>query len=121
MLRPLRPTLLREELRRRDFARTQVLLERLLAAEPASGQLCFFEGELYRLRNDEGDPPRALASYERALTLGGAPPETHRATGLLLMRQGDRERARAAFERYLAEAPEAEDRSMIQSYLEQLR
>jgi predicted Zn-dependent protease len=121
MLRPLRPTLLREELRRRDFARTQVLLERLLAAEPASGQLCFFEGELYRLRNDEGDPPRALASYERALTLGGAPPETHRATGLLLMRQGDRERARAAFERYMAEAPEAEDRSMIQSYLEQLR
>ena len=121
MVRPLRATLLRDELRRRDFARTQVLFERLLAAEPASGQLHFFQGELYRLRNDDGDPARALESYERALAAGGAPPETNRAAGLLLMRQGAKERARAAFDRYLTEAPDAEDKAMIQSYLEQLR
>jgi predicted Zn-dependent protease len=121
MLRPLRAALLRDELRLRDFARSQVLLKRLLAAEPGSGQLQFFQGELYRLRNDKGDPARALASYERALAVGGAPPEANRAAGLLLMRQGEKNRARAAFERYLIEAPEAEDKAMIQAYLEQLR
>jgi predicted Zn-dependent protease len=120
-LRPLRGTLLREELRLRDFARTQVLVERLLVAEPESGQLHFFKGELHRLRNEKDDPARALDSYEQALTLGGAPPETHRAAGLLLIRQGEKERARVAFDRYLTEAPEAEDKQMIQSYLEQLR
>jgi predicted Zn-dependent protease len=120
-VRPLRTTLLRDELRLRDFARTQVLLERLLAAEPASGQLHFFQGELYRLRNDDGDPARALESYERALATGGAPPETNRAAGLLLMRHGAKEQARAAFDRYLTEAPEAEDKAMIHAYLEQLR
>ena len=120
-MRPLRATLLRDELRLRDFARTQVLLERLLAAEPASGQLHFFQGEFYRLRDADGDAARALASYERALTVGGAPPETNRAAGLLLMRRGEKERARAAFNRYLTEAPEAEDKPMIHSYLEQLR
>jgi Zn-dependent protease with chaperone function len=120
-MHPLRATLLRDELRLRHFKRTQVLLERLLTIEPASGQLHFFQGELYRLRNDDGDAARALASYERALSLGGAPPETHRGAGLLRMRGGDRDGARAAFDRYLAEATEAEDRAMIQSYLEQLR
>ncbi|MEX2223228.1 MAG: M48 family metalloprotease [Candidatus Rokuibacteriota bacterium] len=120
-VRPLRATLLRDELRLRDFARTQVLLARLVAAEPASGQLHFFQGELYRLRNDDGDPARALESYERALATGGAPPETNRAAGLLLMRRGEKDRARAAFDRYLTEAPDAEDKSMIHAYLEQLR
>jgi predicted Zn-dependent protease len=117
----LRPALLRDELRLRHFKRTQVLLERLLAAEPGSGPLHFYQGELYRLRNEDGDTGRALASYERALGAGGAPPETHRGAGLLRMRQGDKDTARAAFDRYLAEAPEAEDRAMIRSYLEQLR
>ncbi len=120
-MRPLRAGLLRDELRLRDFARTQVLLERLLTAEPLSGELHFFQGELCRLRNDKDDPARALASYERALALGGAPPEAHRAVGLLLMRQGQKDRARAAFDHYLTEAPAAEDKPMIQSYLEHLR
>ena len=120
-VRPRRATLLRDDLRLRDFARTEVLLERLLAAEPGSGQLYFFQGELYRLRNGAGDPARALGAYERAAATGAAPPETYRATGLVLMRQGDRERARAAFGRYLTEAPEAEDKQMIQAYMEQLR
>ena len=53
--------------------------------------------------------------------MGGAPPEANRAAGLLLMRLGEKERARAAFDRYLTEAPEAEDKALINSYLEQLR
>jgi len=119
--RPLRATLLQDELRRRDFARMQVLLDHLMATEPESGQLQFFQGELYRLRNADGDPGRAVESYEMALMIGGAPPETNRALGLLLMRLGEKPRARAAFERYLTDAPEAEDKAMIRSYLEQLR
>jgi predicted Zn-dependent protease len=118
---PLRAALLRDELHLRDFARTQVLMERLLAAEPLSGQLHFFQGDLYRLRNGQDDLARALASYEQALALGGAPPETYRGAGLLLMRQGQKERARDAFDHYLTEAAEAEDKPMIRSYLEQLR
>ncbi len=120
-IRPLRPVLLRDELRRHDFARSQVLADRLLAAEPDSGLLHFFQGELCRLRNRDDDEACALASYRRALALGDAPPEAARALGLLLMRQGDGPGARAAFERYLAGSPAAEDRPMIESYLERLQ
>jgi len=121
VLRPLRQALLRDELRRRDFARTEKLLDRLLAAEAGSGELRFFQGELYRLRQKDGDEARAVEAYEQALAAGDAPPETNRALGLVWMRRGDRERARAAFHRYVTDAPAAEDRAMIDSYLEQLR
>jgi predicted Zn-dependent protease len=117
----LRGGLLRDELRRRDFARTQVLFTRLLAGEPDSGLLRFFQGELYRLRQDEGDEARAIEAYERAAQMSGVPPEVHRSLGLLLMRRGERGPARAAFERYLGEEPGAEDRAMILSYIESLR
>ncbi len=117
----VRPALLRDELRRRDFARTEVLFDRLLTAEPASALIHFFKGELYRLRNQDEDEASAIESYERALSLGGAPRETSRALGLLFLRRGQKDRARLAFERYLADTPTAEDRAMILSYLEQLR
>lgn len=117
----VRPALLRDELRRRDFARTEVLFDRLLTAEPNSGLMHFVNGEMYRLRNEDGDEVRAIESYERALGLSGAPVDTSRALGLLFLRRGQKDRARVAFERYLADSPTAEDRAMILSYLERLR
>jgi beta-barrel assembly-enhancing protease len=81
----------------------------------------FFKGEMYRLRNQAGDEASAIEAYERALGRTGAPAETNRALALLFLRRGEQERARAAFERYLAEASEAEDRAMIRAYLEKLR
>jgi hypothetical protein len=118
---PIRPALLRDELRRRDFARTAVLLDRLLAAEPRSGLLRFYQGEMFRLRAGEGDEGRALDAYQQALAGDDPPAEVHRSVGLLRLRRGERVQARAAFERYLAAAPAAEDRAMIESYLERLR
>ncbi len=118
---PVRPALLRDELRLRDFPRTAVLLDRLLAAEPRSGLLHFSRGEMFRLRAGAGDEVRALDAYQQALASEDPPAEIHRSVGLLRLRRGEREQARAAFERYLAAVPAAEDRAMIESYLEQLR
>lgn len=119
-MRPLRSALLREELRRRDFGRSELLLARLLAREPASGELQFFHGELYRLRGDHGDDERAVAAYRRALEASDAPPEAHRVLGVLLMKRGEREAARAQLLRYLEREPAADDRQMVQSYLDRL-
>jgi hypothetical protein len=117
---PWRARWLRDDLRRRDFSGSQVLLDRLLANGGCPGELYFFQGELYRLRAGEGDETRAVLAYERALALGRAPPETHRALGLVLIKQGQRARARDAFVRYLEERVDAEDRQMVESYLRQL-
>jgi tetratricopeptide (TPR) repeat protein len=117
---PLRGVWLRDELRRREFAGSQVLLDRLLVNGVRTGELYFFQGELYRLRSAEGDETKALAAYEWALALDGAPADTYRALGLILMKQGQRARARDAFARYLEGRPDAEDRQMVESYVRQL-
>ncbi len=117
---PLRTMLLRDELRRREFAGSQVVLDRLFEADTGPGELYFFQGELYRLRGKEGDREKMIAAYQKALEYEDAPVETHRALGLLFFKAGEKEKARVAFERYLQHGPNAEDREMIEAYLQQL-
>ena len=118
-LSPVRAVFLWDELRRREFARSQVVLDRLFAegAEPA--ELFFFQAELYRLRGGVGDLEKARGAYERALELGQVPPEASRGLGLVLWKLGDKTSGRASFERYLADRPQAEDREMIRMYIQQ--
>lgn len=119
-MQPFRSTLLRDELRRREFKETQVLLDRLFDNGTRLGELHFFQGELYRLRADSGDEQKAIGAYQKAVESSDAPAEAHRALGLLLSRTGDKARARPAFERYLQLRPDADDREMVREYLKRL-
>jgi predicted Zn-dependent protease len=99
----------------RDFARNRVVLDRLLADAVNPGELHYFDGEFYRLRGEEGDDHKAVAAYQSAIALGGAPPAVHRALGNSLLRQGRRAEAKAAFEFYLSVAPDAPDWALIEA------
>ena len=115
---PHRAKWLRDELRMREFKGTQVVLEHLRAGALRPGEIDYFRGEVSRLR---GEDAKAMDAYQQALGSDGAPPETHRALGLLWMKAGNREQARVAFERYLAAQPDAADREIISKHLEQLQ
>lgn len=115
-----RASWLRSELRKREFKQTQVVLDQLLEGDPNSGELYFFQGELRRLRNAEGDLDHAVLDYKRALNTHTAPPQTYRSVGLLYWKAGREAEASAAFQQYLKLEPTASDRKMIRSYLEQL-
>jgi beta-barrel assembly-enhancing protease len=117
---PHRAVLLRDELRQRDFKRTAVLLDRLLAQGVGTGELQYFKAEMYRLRNEDGDAAQAVVAYEAAIASATAPVDAHRALGLVLMKQGEKAKARAAFTEYLARHPEADDRAMVELQLRQL-
>ena len=112
---------IRDELRARDYARTQVLLDHLFKDGESLGKLHYMQGELYRLRGDEDDDEKALAAYARATQTGNAPPETFRSQGTVLQRTGDIPGARTAFEQYLVAEPDADDRKMIEAYINQLQ
>ncbi len=116
----MRQRLWREELRLRQFDRAQVLLDRMRESGLSSGELDFYQGELYRLRRKDGDADKAIASYEQAVAAKGAPPEAHRSLGLMYIKAGRRDDARGALKRYLKASPGANDRAMIQSQIEQL-
>ena len=118
---PLRSRLLREELRKREFETSQVVLDRLLQEGMRPGEIHFFQGELHRLRDEKEDPQQALAAYDRALAYDGAPAETYKSRGMVYMRTGQNVKARRAFREYLMARPGAPDRLMIESYMGRLR
>lgn len=115
---PIRPMLLADELKLRQYGRTLVVLKHLAATIGDNGELAYVEGEVYRLRDGKGDRPRARTAFDRAIAHGDCPPETYRSLGLLALRSGDRKAADSAFGRYLALRPDATDRGMILSYMQ---
>ena len=111
---------LRDDLRMRNFSGSEHLYDRLIEAGHGRGELLFFKGEIYRLRDDDGDDEKAVEAYTRAIAERDAPPEAFRSLAFVEWSLGRREAARRAFERYLEFAPEADDRLMIESHIQEL-
>lgn len=117
LILPRRGDWIRHEIAQRRFCRVRVVLERLLEQGANPGELHYFLGEVYRLRNEPDDLQKAIESYRKAVSLPGAPPQAHRELGLVLHRANRPEEARDAFRGYLQAAPGAEDTAMVQRYL----
>jgi len=117
-MRAHRASFLRDELNLRRFDRTQELLKMLMEDGSNVAELHYFQGELYRLRNKDGDAARAMKSYRLALHSRGAPPaEVYRDMGLLLHKQRQQGPARRSLAMYLKKKPRAEDAEMIRYML----
>ena len=108
---------LRDEVRLRRFDATEVLLKRMLARGDSPAELSYFLGEVYRLSGEEANRRKAVNSYHVAIDTGKAPAETHRSLGLVYRKLGEAEMARRSFQNYLTVATDADDRDMIQTYL----
>lgn len=117
---PHRLNWLQGELKRAAYDEHLVLAERMLEAEPRSGELLFFKGEIYRKRNGDGDLTAAQAVYELAVLQPDAPVEAHRSLGLTALKLKKTALARRSFETYLEKRPDADDRQMIEFYLQQM-
>lgn len=118
-LRNVRGMLFDDELALRQYGRSEVVFDRLLAGADDDGHLWFAKGEIHRLRAGPEDADRALASYARAEQVGGAPPELYRSRGLVELNAGRADAARRAFATYLQARPDAGDRAMIRALMPQ--
>lgn len=120
-VRRFREMLLSDEVAMRKHARTEVVLERMLEAELISeADAAFYRGELHRVRGEKGDDALAIEQYRKSVASGEGPPVAYRNLGLVLRRTGDRAGARLAFQRYVELAPEAKDRAMVDTYIQEL-
>ena len=119
--RPFRAGWLKNELRKRDFAASQVVLKHLFVTGDNPGELYYYQGELYRMRAQEGDLEKAIASYQNALSYEEYPPAVLRSLGLLFWKTRKFEDAKDSFNHYLVVDPDATDYEMIKSYLEELK
>jgi beta-barrel assembly-enhancing protease len=117
VLAPHRGTFLLDEVRRRRFGESMVLLGRLQRSSPEDAAVRFFKGEAYRLRAQSGDAASALEEYRAAEGLDAPPVELYRSMGLVLRQLGQPEEAARAFGEYLKRRPDAEDAELIRTYL----
>jgi beta-barrel assembly-enhancing protease len=108
-----------DEIKRGQREESLALFTRLASSGPAPAPYLFARGEVFRLRNAQGDLDLAMGDYLNALQSGGAPPETHRGLGFIHRSRSNAAEAKAAFQRYLEAAPQAPDAGLIKSYLEE--
>ena len=113
---PIRKMLLDDQVKLNDPGASQYLIE-TLARDGWNGLLRFYEAEVWRLRNRQGDDQRAAAGYAIAVAYPDAPPEAWRWHGLSLMKEGRQSEARAALSRYLAMQPNAADAPFIRQMI----
>jgi beta-barrel assembly-enhancing protease len=118
---PLRLGWLQDEIKRGQYEESLILFDRMVARDGKDAEALYARGEIYRLREDSGDPERALADLDGASRLATAPAEAFRSLGLLYKQRNDPVNAAKAFQSYLAQAPQAGDAAMVRSYLTELK
>ena len=112
----LRPMMLDDQVKLNDPGASQYLIE-TLARDGWNGLLRFYEAEVWRLRNRQGDDRRAAQGYAIAVAYPDAPPEAWRWHGLSLIKQGRQAEARSALTRYLQMKPGAPDAPFIRQMI----
>ncbi len=121
VIAPHRLDWLEDEVGRRHYGQTQVLLARLRGLPFAPAEIEYATGEMYRRRAREGDLALARRHYETSLGDPNAPARSWRGLGLVLVKLGDSASAAKALRRYLELAPNAPDRGLIEMELADLR
>lgn len=119
-IRPHLATWLKDDLRRRDYGQSLALIDRLSAEGEDQGMLMFYRAEAYRQRRGDGDLDLARKTYAEAGAHPDAPPAAWRSLGDLALQAGDRPAAKTAYETYLARAPQAQDRWLVEASLKKL-
>lgn len=113
MIRPHLQNWLEAELTRRDYGSLLFILDRIAKDGDDMGVVEYMRGRTYATRNEEGDSQKALEAYMRATDYRDVPAEAYKVMGDLYADMGDSLKAKNAFETYLSQSPEAEDRELI--------
>jgi len=114
-----------ENIRLGRLGNAETEIERVLDLTPNDPVAHYLTGQIAEKRMAEtkdraaGDREldRALQAYDRAVQLDAHYADPYRAIGILRLKNGDKERARTAFERYLELRPDAPDAQQIKDYL----
>lgn len=111
--------LMEDQIDTNRFGRTENILERHRNIGINPGLIDFFYGEMYRQRNSDGDLELAMQAYERAIKSDNQVAEAYRNLGYIQLKQDQAQLANAQFRKYLELKPDADDRAMIEFYLEE--
>jgi beta-barrel assembly-enhancing protease len=121
VIAPLRFGWIEDEIRRGQYEESLVLFDRMAAKDSGDAEVLYARGEIYRLRDEAGDPQRSFDNLLAASRLQAVPAGTYRSLGLVYRQRADRAQAVESFEKYLQVAPDAPDAGLVKSYLGELK
>jgi predicted Zn-dependent protease len=107
------------DIRQGRFQAARSGVEKHLRIKPDDSRAYFLLGEIYRQRQQDGDMLKALANYDRAVSLDPNFAAPYKAIGLIHYKEGRRTLARKFFESCMQLAPDSPDKAYIQGYLRQ--
>ena len=113
---PIRQMMLDDQVKLNDPGASQYLIE-TLAKDGWNGLFRFYEAEIWRLRNRQGDDLRAAQGYAAAVVYPDAPADAWRWHGISLLKAGRHGEARTAFARYLTMKPDASDAAWVRQMM----
>ena len=119
-IRPFLSAWLADDLRRRDYGQTLLVIDRLSSLGEDLGVLNFYRGEALRQRRSDGDLAGARAAYQAATLYSDAPSQAWRNLGDLALQDGATGIAQSAYLTYLARSPNAQDRWIIEAAVKTL-
>lgn len=111
--------LMEDQLDTNRFGRTQNILRTHMEIGVKPGLIYFFQGEMYRQRKGEGDLDLAKKSYKLAINSDEPIADAYRNLGYIELKQGNSSQAIEMFSHYLELKPDADDRAMIEFYLQE--
>jgi hypothetical protein len=110
---------LEDEMGRRHYPQTIVLLDRL--EDRMKGKhlawVEYYRGELFRKRRAGGDDKRAVDAYRAAMRVPGYPSVAHRDLGYTYRNIQMPRQATAEWQQYLKLQPDAADRATVEHYI----
>jgi len=119
-VRPFRSQWLGDEVKRGQYDESIALMTRLLTLDAVQPDVLNARAEAYRLRARDADLDAAIADYQGAAAMEGAPAEVHRGLGMIYRTRRQVPDAKASFQRYLELSPVAPDALMIKNYVEEM-
>lgn len=102
-----------------DFDGARDGAQRYLSRHPDTPAIEFLVAESHRKRNEAAATAIARELYVKLIARHPGFPDAHRSLGLVLMKDGKKTEAAAAFRRYLELNPQAPDRAYVEAFISQ--
>ncbi len=116
-IKPILPLLYQDELNLRQFKQSEYVFKSLLKDDISPGLTHFYLGELYRLNGEDEQQHLVKSHYQQSINYPDHPSEVYRSLGLIEYKSRNFSKAKEYFTSYLDKNPEANDKEMIEFYM----
>jgi predicted Zn-dependent protease len=113
--------LMEDQIDTNRFGRTEAILSKHQEIGVDQNLVSFFQGEMFRQRNEDGDAKSAENAYMRAVEGSKPIADAYLNLAYMYLKEERLSEAKYNFSQYLALKPDTDDREMIEFYIQEIQ